>query len=88
MPIDKSWITIKNRKSVDYMNGVKAFIEHASNFVDSSGNVRCTHKKCVNFERIGVVRVHLLQNGFRKFYTKWIFHGEIIQNPINEELEV
>ena len=72
MPIDKSWITIKNRKSVDYMNGVKDFVDHASNFVDSSGKVRCPCKKCVNmnFERIVVLRVHLLQNDFHEFYTK------------------
>ena len=57
MPINKSWITIKNHKLVDYMNGVKAFVEYAYNFVDSSGKVRCPYKKCVNmnFERIGVV---------------------------------
>ena len=57
MPINKSWITIKNHKLVDYMNGVKAFVEYVYNFVDSSGKVRCPYKKCVNmnFERIGVV---------------------------------
>ena len=42
----------------------------------------------MSFERIGVVRVHLLQNGFYEFYTEWILHGEIIQNPINEEPQV
>ena len=69
MPIDKSWITIRNRKSVDYMNGVKDFVEHASNFVNSSGKVRRPYKKYVNmnFERIDVVRAHLLQNGFDEF---------------------
>ena len=88
--MDKSWIMIKNQKSVAYMNGVKDFAECASNFVDSSGKVRCPCKKCVNmsFERISVLLVHLLQNGFHKFYTKQIFHGETIQNPINEELEI
>ena len=35
---------IKNRKSVDYMNGVKDFVEHASDLVDSSGKVRCPVK--------------------------------------------
>ena len=72
MPIDKNWITIKNQKSVDYMNGVKDFVEHASNFVDNSGKVRFPGKKCVNnnFKRIGIVRVHFLQNGFHEFYTK------------------
>ena len=42
----------------------------------------------MSFERIGVLQVHLLQNDFHKFYTEWIFHGETIQNPINEELQV
>ena len=57
MPINKSGISIKNRKSVDYMNNVKDFVRHASNFMDSSRKVRCPYKKCVNmnFERIGVV---------------------------------
>ena len=90
MPIDKGQITIKNQKLVDHLNGVKDFIEHASNFVDSSGKVKCPCKKCVNmnFERIGVVWVHLLQNGFHEFYKKQIFHGEAIQNPINEKPEI
>ena len=72
MPTDKSWIMIKNRKSVAYMNGVKDFVEHATNFVDSSGKVRCPCKKCVNmtFEIIGVVLVHIMQNGFHQFYTE------------------
>ena len=73
------------------MNGVKDFVEHASNFIDSSRKVRCPYKNCVNimnFERISVVWVHLLQNGFHKFHTKWIFHGETIQNSINKELEI
>ena len=39
MPIDKSRIMIKNRKSIAYMNGVKDFVELASNFMDSSGKV-------------------------------------------------
>ena len=87
MPIDKSWTMIKSWKSVDYINGVKDFVEHESNFVDSSGKVICSCKKCVNmnFERIVVLRVHRLQNGFHEFYTEWIFHGDTSQNPINEE---
>ena len=89
MPINKSWIMIKNCKPIDYMNGVKAFVEHVSNFVNSSGKVRCPCKKCVNmnFERIGVVRVHLLHKEFHKFYTS-IFHGKTIQLPTDEEPEV
>ena len=88
--MDKSWITIKNQKSVAYMNGVKDFVEHAANFVDSSAKVRCPCKRCVNmtFERTGVVRVHHLQNGFHQFYTEWTFHGKPFQNPINEEPQV
>ena len=68
---------IKTQKLVDYMNGVKDFVEHALNFVDSSEKVKCSYKKCVNvnFERNGVIRVHLLQNGFHEFYTKWISYG-------------
>ena len=88
MSINKSWITIKNWKSLDYMNGViKDFVEHASNFIDSSGKVRCPCKKPVNmnFKRIGVLRGHLLRNGFHEFYTKWIFHSQKIHNLINED---
>ena len=53
---------IKNRKLIAYTNSVK---EHASNFVDSSGKVRCPCKKFVN-----MLWVHLLQNGFHEIYTK------------------
>ena len=72
------------------MNGVKDFVEHASNFVDSSERVRCPCKKCMNmnFERIGVLRVHLLQNIFHEFYTKWIFYSDTIQNLINDEPQI
>ena len=81
---------IENRNSVAYMNGVKDFVEYASNFVDTSGKVRCQCKKRmnINFERIVVLRVHLLQSGFHKFYTKQIFHVETIHNPTNEEPQV
>ena len=48
MPMDKSWTTIKNRKSHAFMNGVKEFVEHVLNFMDSSGKVQCPCKKCVN----------------------------------------
>ena len=71
MPMDKSWINIKNQKSLAFMNGVKEFVEYAANFVDSNGKVRCPCKKCVTmtFERISVVRAHILQNGFHQLYT-------------------
>ena len=42
----------------------------------------------MTFERISVVWVHLLQNGFHEFYIDWIFHDETIQNPINEKPQV
>ena len=54
------------------MNGIKDFVEHALNFVNTSGKVRYPCKKYVNmnFKRIDVVWVHLLQSGFHEFFTK------------------
>ena len=51
----QSWITIKNQKSIDYMNSVKDFIEHASNFVDNNGKVRSPCNKSIQ-NRFSMVR--------------------------------
>ena len=58
MPIDKSWMKIRNRKSDEYEKGLKAFIEQAYNYLDTCRRVRCPCKKCLNmsFDWIGVVK--------------------------------
>ncbi|CAH9095946.1 unnamed protein product, partial [Cuscuta epithymum] len=45
MPIDKSWIYIKNRLSEEYWKGLQGFINYAKDFVNKEGNISCPCKR-------------------------------------------
>ncbi|KAK6158587.1 hypothetical protein DH2020_005901 [Rehmannia glutinosa] len=78
MPIDKSWISIRNRLSDEYWNGLTGFIEHAKNYTNSQGLISCPCIKCRNgyLHPPEKVFAHIHDKGFDKTYTKWVFHGE------------
>ncbi|CAL1402720.1 unnamed protein product [Linum trigynum] len=77
--IDKSWIQLKNRASLEYMDRVRKFAQYAEdNVKDEDGKIRCPCTVCSNVCRltIGEVETHLLRKGMRSDYTKWVYHGE------------
>ncbi|KAF4403393.1 hypothetical protein G4B88_008039 [Cannabis sativa] len=82
MSIDKSWMTIENRLSVEYIKGVKAFVERAKAYVNTQGQVRCPCGFCLNrsFQDLYIVEHHLVQNGIQQTYTIWSYYGESFQS--------
>jgi len=76
----QSWINY-NCTTDEYESGVEQFIEFASrNVQDNNGIFYCPCVNCLNERRlpIEVIREHVLCDGFLKSYTKWIWHGELI----------
>lgn len=83
--MDKSWMTIKNRMSKEYRDGVNYFVDFAVTSSGSDDKIRCPCLKCMNVERhVSVVVVfHLIQNGIAPSYKTWVHHGEPI--PANHQ---
>ncbi|XP_058071152.1 uncharacterized protein LOC131220206 [Magnolia sinica] len=75
--MDKSWMQ-KSRVSLEYVKGMKEFIEFAFNNAASEGKILCPCVKCTNlFWRAHKEVVdHLVCEGIMPNYTRWVFHGE------------
>ncbi|WVZ21880.1 hypothetical protein V8G54_000424 [Vigna mungo] len=87
--MDRSWINCK-RTSEEYERGVEQFIEFATrNVPDNNGRFYCPCVNCLNERRlpIAVIREHVLCDGIPKSYTKWTWHGEIVEVPITHVSE-
>ena len=67
MSIDKSWTSISNRLSKEYLDGVKMFISRVETYVNEDGKVRCPCRKCLNlyWHTLRVVHNHLIDKGFQ-----------------------
>ena len=78
MTIDKSWITLPNRSSPEFLIGLRNFIEIAKNHVDGEGKTCCPCRDCVNMYRkiVTTVYAHIHDCGFLQSYRIWIHHGE------------
>ncbi|KAM7502720.1 hypothetical protein LguiB_001624 [Lonicera macranthoides] len=78
MPINKSWMVVKNRLSTEYINGVEEFVEIDKARVNAEGQMRCPCMSCLNrrFQALRAVEMHLIQKGIQPSYTVWSFHGE------------
>ncbi|CAH9113242.1 unnamed protein product [Cuscuta europaea] len=83
MPIDKSWIFIKNRLSEEFWNGLQGFIDYAKDFVNEEGKISCPCKHCVNGQMFPLrdVKRHIFECGFDVTYAHWVFHGEPPELP-------
>jgi len=81
--IDRSCIDA-SRVSDVYENGVEEFLQFVQqNVVGINGRYFCP---CVNFLngrrlKIELIRGHVLCDDFLKYYTKWIWHGEVLNLP-------
>ena len=91
MPIDKSWIHLKNQLSNQYQEGLSAFINIAKDYVDKSSCTNCPCPRCSNHKcfLVETVRAHIHQYGFNPLYTTWYYHGEydVMTNLINESVD-
>ncbi|KAD5961264.1 hypothetical protein E3N88_12737 [Mikania micrantha] len=82
MIIDKSWITLENRNSPDFINGLRNFIEIAKNHVDGRGKAYCPCRRCYNGCRqdLSIIYAHIHDHGFLLSYKTWNYHGEKYHN--------
>ncbi|XP_027151114.1 uncharacterized protein LOC113751338 [Coffea eugenioides] len=76
--MDKTWMKISNRKDKAYELGVKSFLKFAYSQKVENQKIPCPCTQCNNFcnQTKTVVEDHLLTQGIRKSYTRWIHHGE------------
>ncbi|KAK1414097.1 hypothetical protein QVD17_29837 [Tagetes erecta] len=67
------------RSSQTFVNGVKNFLDFAFERKSVNGiMIKCPCKNCVNmkYQSRPVVLDHLICSGFRRDYSKWVYHGE------------
>ncbi|GJV91185.1 hypothetical protein Tco_1538998 [Tanacetum coccineum] len=78
MTIDKSWTTISNRNSTDFLQGLFDFLEHCKTLLDPNGEIACPCASCGNTETgsIQTLWAHIHEYGFDSTYTTWDKHGE------------
>ncbi|XP_052621679.1 uncharacterized protein LOC128127271 [Lactuca sativa] len=78
------WVKIENRTSIEYVNGVKEFLNVARHTLNSNGLTPCPCSNCLNsrLQNISVITSHLISVGIDKSYTRWVHHGE---DEIEEE---
>lgn len=75
--MDKSWIS-KPRWSLEYQDGVNAFLEFAYANLSNEDSILCPCNECVNclLRTRETVYHHLIHKGFLRGYTLWLCHGE------------
>lgn len=78
--MDKIWISNNTLSKEKYIRGVLNFHDFAFEKSSKDGKILCPCTKCFNFKWRSRVDVydHIINHGFLKGYTNWIFHGEQI----------
>ena len=82
MILNKAWVKVKDRSSIDYVNGVDEFLNFALSKVREddrdSTTIRCPCNSCRNIflKTKCDVRFDLLKGGMYEKYTFWELHGE------------
>ena len=76
--MDHQWVN-GERVSLEYVNGVKEFLDVAQHTLNSNGLTLCSCSNCINsrLRNIGVITAHLINIGIDKSYTWWVHHGEV-----------
>ncbi|KAM0066463.1 putative Transposase-associated domain-containing protein [Helianthus debilis subsp. tardiflorus] len=84
MASDKSWITLRNRRCSEFLNGLDSFMEIANNHVNNEGKAYCPCIRCANSKRLlqelPTIYAHIHDRGFLPSYTTWVHHGEEYAN--------
>ncbi|GJY35041.1 hypothetical protein Tco_0420419 [Tanacetum coccineum] len=83
MTIDKSWTTISNRNSEEFLDGLFAFIKHCKPLLHPiTQKIHCPCSRCCNRDdnrvTLEILEVHISRYGFDQHYTTWKYHGEPI----------
>uniref|UniRef100_A0A9I9E9K0 Transposase-associated domain-containing protein n=1 Tax=Cucumis melo TaxID=3656 RepID=A0A9I9E9K0_CUCME len=76
--IDKGWMKIRNKFSLEYRQGVTQFLEFVKFHVDAYVRLRCPCKRCLNlnWSSLEGVERHLLTIGISPYYIEWVYHEE------------
>jgi Transposase-associated domain len=79
------WMYSEDKKSSEYLKGVREFMDCVIDYKKLWDDkiILCPCLKCQNLVRHkdgDQVELHLYKNGFMKFYSLWIWHGEHIEN--------
>ncbi|KAA0055996.1 CACTA en-spm transposon protein [Cucumis melo var. makuwa] len=87
--MDKGWMKLRNKFSLEHRHGVTQFLEFAKFHVDVYGRLRCPCKRCLNlnWSSLEGVERHLLTNGISPYYTEWVYHGESLSSRGTENFE-
>ncbi|KAJ0538371.1 putative Transposase-associated domain-containing protein [Helianthus annuus] len=84
MASDKSWITLRNRRSSEFLNGLDSFMEISSNHVNNEGKAYCPCIRCANSKRLlqelPPIYAHIHDRGFLPSYMTLVHHGEEYAN--------
>nr|GEX82203.1 hypothetical protein [Tanacetum cinerariifolium] len=84
MTIDKSWTSISNRNSGEFLRGLHVFLEHCKTLLDPIfEEIACPCDLCGNSQTgsINTLWTHISENGFDSTYTIWDKHGELLPPP-------
>ncbi|XP_042425958.1 uncharacterized protein LOC122013798 [Zingiber officinale] len=83
MTIDKSWMSLTNRISREYKNGVWMFVARVVEYINEEGKIRCPCNNCLNhrLHPPGLVEIHLVRYGIQQSYKIWDYHGEQYEHP-------
>ncbi|XP_062100718.1 uncharacterized protein LOC133806640 [Humulus lupulus] len=78
MTIDKTWVTMRNRKDPAYWEGLQVFMALASKHKDCDGRIFCPCVRCKNtrLHPLDTVEAHIFTKGFESSYERWTYHGE------------
>ncbi|KAL4555403.1 hypothetical protein LXL04_038021 [Taraxacum kok-saghyz] len=69
--MDHQWVKNGNRASVEYVDGVKEFLNVARNTLNANGFTLCPCSTTIS-----VIIAHVISVGIDKSYTRWVYHGE------------
>ncbi|KAK1360527.1 hypothetical protein POM88_045001 [Heracleum sosnowskyi] len=86
----QTWMYNISHVEEDYILGVNDFIlcalkhqEKKEKELGYKDSISCPCQICGNmkfFSNVSIVQDHLFRHGFKKNYTKWIWHGEAIDS--------
>ena len=88
--MDRRWITGCTGFTTDHEKGVQDFLAFLRTRYAEDEEILCPCRRCLNnstgtIERIGV---HLLVSGMATTYTRWIHHGEALEDMVDDDANV
>ena len=85
--MDKSWMSAP-RSTILYSEGVRLFLEFASERAGMNHRFLCPCTTCANRYWLSerCIREHLICKGFMSGYTTWVFHGEYYADNETEDV--